>query len=214
LQNAKPGEIITFGAYPRTEDGADLIPIKWLVLQKSGSELFILSEYILDSRRYHSDSLDITWHDSDLRKWLNNEFYNVAFNDSEKVFIKTIHCADNGEGSTDTEDKIFLLSVSAVKELTYKFDEDSLCAKRRAIGTEFSKIKKDDRCHLYVYDKKVRDDYIIENGEEFGCSWWWLRTQGNTSSRAFFVGPRSSVRGYGRVNLACYGVRPALKIIL
>jgi hypothetical protein len=211
-QNTKPREIITFGTYPQTSDGADVIPIKWRVLQNSGSELFILSEYILDSKRYHNAFIDITWRDSDLRKWLNDEFYNAAFNDFEKSLIKTTHCTDNGEDSTDTEDKIFLLSVSEAKELTSKLDEDSLSVKRAAIGTEFSKIKKDDGCRLYVYDKKVRYNYMIENGEEFGCSWWWLRTQGNTSSRTFFVGTRSSIRSYGRVNLACYGVRPALKI--
>jgi len=67
VQNAKPGKIITYGTYPQTADGADVIPIKWRVLQNSGSELFILSEYILDSKRYHSDFLDIT-RDSDLRR--------------------------------------------------------------------------------------------------------------------------------------------------
>lgn len=65
-----------------------------------------------------------------------------------------------------------------------------------------------------MYDGKVRDNYIIENGEEFGCSWWWLITQLGSSSRAVFIGPRSSIRSYGRVNLARYGVRPALKINL
>ena len=82
--------------------------------QNSGRELFLLSEYILDCRRYHGesvdmkwrDSVDITWHDCDLRKWLNDEFYNTAFNATEKEFIKTTHCADNGEGA-DTEDKVF-----------------------------------------------------------------------------------------------------------
>ena len=107
-----------------------------------------------------------------------------------------------------------MLSVSEVKELTDKLGEDSLSAKRRAIGTEFSKIKKNNGCHLYVYDKKFRYNNIIENGEEFGCSWWWLRTQGNSSSRSFFIGTRNSIRSYGRVNLACYAVRPALKINL
>jgi hypothetical protein len=195
-------------------DGADRTPIKWRVLQNSGRESFILSEYILDCKRYHGEYADITWRDCDLRKWLNYEFYNSAFNAAEKKFIKTTYCTDNGECSTDTEDKVFLLSVSEVKELTDKLGEDSLSAKRRAIGTEFSKIKKNNGCHLYVYDKKFRYNYIIENGDEFGCSWWWLRTQGNSSSRAFFIGTRNSIRSYGRVNLACYGVRPALKINL
>ena len=38
MQNAKPGEIITFGTYPESEDGIEL-PIKWRVLQNSDSEL-------------------------------------------------------------------------------------------------------------------------------------------------------------------------------
>lgn len=58
--------------------------------------------------------------------------------------------------------------------MTPRIGEDSLSTKRRAIGTEFSKTKKNSGCHLYVYDKKVKDNYIIENDEEFGCSWWWL----------------------------------------
>jgi hypothetical protein len=214
LRSVKPGDIITFGTYPQTAHSADKTPIKWRVLQNSGSELFVLSEYILDCKQYHLENVDITWRDSDLRRWLNDEFYHAAFNDSEMKFIKPTLCTDNGEGSSDTEDKIFLLSVAEVKELTYKLEENSLSAKRRAIGTELSRIKKSDGCRLYMYDKTVKADYIIENGEELGCSWWWLRTQLGISSRAFFVGPRSSIRSYGRVNLACYGVRPALKINL
>ncbi|WP_405173962.1 GNAT family N-acetyltransferase [Paenibacillus sp. FSL H8-0260] len=209
-ERAKPGEIITFGAYPQMADGADQMPIKWRVLQNSGRELFILSEYILDCRRYHGEYVDVTWHDSDLRKWLNDEFYNAAFNDSEHRLIKTTQCTDNGEGSINTEDKIFLLSVSEANEFTFKLGEDTLRAKRRAVGTGFSKEKKNDGCKLYVYDKKVKADYILEKDEEFGCSWWWLRTQPAISSRAYFVGTRSSIRSYGHVNLACYGVRPAL----
>jgi len=212
--NTKPGEIITFGTYPQTADGTDKTLIKWRVLQNTGNELFLLSENILNCKQYHSEDVDITWNDSDLRKWLNTEFYNTAFNTAEKKLVKITHCADNGDDSPDTEDKVFLLSVSEVKALTDKHGEDSLSTKRRTIGTEFSKITNDNGCHLYVYDGKVRDDYIIEHRVAFGCSWWWLRTQGNSSSRAFFIGPRSSVRSYGRVNLSCYGVRPAFKLDL
>ncbi|WP_341279675.1 DUF6273 domain-containing protein [Paenibacillus sp. FSL H8-0537] len=214
FRNAEPGALLTFGTYPQAADGTDRTPIMWRVLQNSGSELFLLSEFILDCRRYHSEFVDISWHSSDMRKWLNDEFYNTAFNDSEKRFIQTAYCTDNGEGSADTFDKVFLLSVSEVRELTYKHDEVALSAKRRAIGTGFSKIKKADGCHLYVYDKTVKADYIIENGEKSGCSWWWLRTQPVNSSRAYFIGPRSSVRSYGLVNLARDGVRPALKVIV
>lgn len=209
--NAKPGEIISFGMYPQRADGTDETPIKWRVLHNSGGELFVLSEYILDCRRYHNDCepynsehADIAWSDCDLRKWLNGEFYNTAFSAAEKNLVKTTLCMDNGEDSPDTKDEIFLLSVAEVKELP----KDML----RAVGTQYAKEKKADGCRLYVYDKSVPRDYVTVKGMKHGCSWWWLRTRGNNSSRAFFIGTRASIRSYGRVNLSCYGVRPALKL--
>jgi len=82
MQKAKPGEITTFGTYPQTVDGRSRTPIKWKVLENSGSELFLLSEYILDCKRYHGktvdikwrDCVEITWRDCDLSNWLNDEF--------------------------------------------------------------------------------------------------------------------------------------------
>lgn len=143
-ENIKPGEVITFGTYPHTAEGTDKTPIKWRVLKSSDNELFILSEYFLDCRRYHGESadikwgdcVDITWHDCDLRKWLNSEFYNTAFTAAEKEFIKTTHCMDNGEGTPDTKDKVFLLSVTEIKDLSDIHGKGL----RRAIGTDFAKI--------------------------------------------------------------------------
>ena len=215
-QKAKPGEIITFGTYPQMAEGTDNTPIKWRVLENSGNELFVLSEYILDCKRYHGksadikwrDCVDITWHDCDLRIWLNDEFYNKAFNSAEKEFVKVTHCTGNGEDSPDTKDKIFLLSVSEIKDLSEIHGKDF----RRAVGTDFAKTKKPDGCNLYVYDKTNKDNYIILDGEEVGCSWWWLRTQGNKPSRAYFIGTSFSIRSYANVSLARDGVRPAFKI--
>lgn len=212
LKEPQPGEMVTFGSYPQTAEGTDKTPIQWRVLQNTGGDLFLLSEYILDCKRYYNEFSDITWRDCDLRQWLNGEFYEAAFNSSEKSIIQTTLCRDNGDHSEDTEDKVFLLSVPEVKELTYKHDGEPSGVRRRAIGSDFAKIKKNDGCRLYVYDKKVGADYIAENGEAYGCSWWWSRTQLGSASRAVFIGPRSSIRSYGRVDLACYGVRPAIKI--
>lgn len=214
-RNIKPGEIITFGTYSQSKDGI-VLPMEWRVLQNSGGELFVLSEYILECKRYHGksidikwrDCVDITWQDCDLREWLNDEFYNTAFNAAEKELIKTTHCTDNGEGSPDTEDNVFLLSVNELKAFSDLHGKDVL----RAAGTDFAKTKKHDGCSLYVYDKTDKDNYIIKDGEEVGCSWWWLRTQGNKPSRAYFVGPSCSIRSYANVSLARDGVRPALVI--
>ncbi|MCA0454346.1 MAG: DUF6273 domain-containing protein [Chloroflexi bacterium] len=213
-KSLKPNDMITFGTYPQTTEGADSTPIQWRVLRHSGDELFLLSEYLLDCKRYHGAYTDITWHDCDLRRWLNDAFYNRAFNAAEKVLMKTAHCTGNGETSPDTDDKVFLLSIAEVDNLTEQFGKEF----RRTRGTEFAKVKKADGCQLYVMDKNVPADYITEDGITYGCSWWWLRNQGSlkdtghTPSRTVFVGTRASIRHYARVNREGYGVRPAIKL--
>ena len=212
FESAKLGEIISFGLYQQTADDADKTPIQWRVLRNSDGELLLLSEHILDCKRYHGEFADTSWRDCDLRRWLNEEFYHAAFDAAEKQRIQTTLCTDNGEGSPDTRDKVFLLGAAEVKELTESRNHNQN-SPRRAVGTEWAKVKKADGCQLYVYDKSVEADYLSENGVTRGCSWWWLRTQLHESAaRATFVGPRASIRSYARVNLACYGVRPALKL--
>jgi hypothetical protein len=214
--NTKPGDIITFGAYSQTADGSDRTPITWHVLQQNNREILILSEYILDCKRYHEAYTDITWRDCTLRTWLNNVFYNVAFNAAEKEHIRTNRSADNGIGSPDTEDQVFLLSIADVERVTRALGKEF----RRTRGTEFAKVKKVDGCQLYVMDKNVPADYITEGGSTYGCSWWWLRNQGHLKdtghdpSRAVFVGTRASIRHYARVNREGYGVRPGLVLHL
>src|SRR5436309_650359 len=75
LGHARPGDIILFGMYPQTADGADRTPIAWRVLRHADRELLVVSEYILDCKRYHGEYADVTWRDCDLRQWLNDAFY-------------------------------------------------------------------------------------------------------------------------------------------
>jgi hypothetical protein len=76
-----------------------------------------------------------------------------------------------------------------------------------------ARTKADGR-RLYVYDKGFERDYLVQDGQKYGCSWWWTWTQPQAhdgrSSRAAFVGSRGDVKGYGRVDLARHGVRPAI----
>jgi hypothetical protein len=82
-RSATPGDIVTFGTYPQRADGSDQTPIQWRVLENRGRESFLLSEYILDCKRYHRESTAVTWQDCDLRRWLNDAFYDSAFTDAE-----------------------------------------------------------------------------------------------------------------------------------
>ena len=194
----KIGETIEFGNYPQDKDGTEK-PIEWIVMKKEGNQVLLLSKYVLDAKSYNEGWGDVTWEISDIRQWLNNEFYTTAFNKAEKAKIQTslIKNEDNSEygtsGGNDTEDKVFLLSE---KEADTLFSDEE---ERIAKATE--------------YAEKLGVD-INENSEEKGA-WWWLRSLGNDSFYAALVNYYGWVYGDGiGVNCNVYGVRPALHLNL
>ena len=109
----KVGKTIEFGNYPQDKDGTEK-PIEWIVMKKEGNQVLLLSKYVLDAKPYNKELEDVTWETSDIRQWLNNEFYTTAFNKAEKAKIQTslIKNEDNSKygtnGGNDTEDNHFL----------------------------------------------------------------------------------------------------------
>ena len=191
----KIGETIEFGNYPQEEDGTEK-PIEWIVMKKEGNQVLLLSKYVLDAKPYNEEVEEVTWETSDIRKWLNNEFYTTAFNKAEKAKIQTslIKNEDNSEygtsGGNDTEDKVFLLSE---KEAETLFSNDK---KRIAKATEYAE-------ESGVY------------GNEEKAAWWWLRSPGDDRYCAAVVNSDGWVYGDGsRVNGSDDGVRPALHLNL
>ena len=62
-------------------------PIEWYVVdyRSKNNEFYLYSKKILDVKCYNETmSNSVNWENCDLRKWLNNEFYNSAFSDAEK----------------------------------------------------------------------------------------------------------------------------------
>lgn len=105
-------------------------PIKWRILNETEDELMLISEFILDNMEFYHNEKDRVingkiiypnnWEHSNIRKWLNNNFYNTAFNETEKELIKAKlldnHNSYNSFSSKylreqkDTLDKVYLLS--------------------------------------------------------------------------------------------------------
>ena len=191
----KVGETIEFGNYPQDKDGTEK-PIEWIVMKKEGNQVLLLSKYVLDAKPYNEEVEEVTWETSDIRKWLNNEFYTTAFNKAEKAKIQTslIKNEDNSEygtsGGNDTEDKVFLLSE---KEAETLFSNDK---KRIAKATEYAE-------ESGVY------------GNEEKAAWWWLRSPGHWSDGAAVVNRNGWVyRDGDYVSSSVDGVRPALHLNL
>ena len=98
--------------------GSSSVPahVEWMVLDRRGDRVLLLSRYGLDAQPYHQTSTAVNWSNSDIRRWLQNEFYNEAFTAEEQTMIATtqnatpINSNNAGSPGPNTYDKVFLLS--------------------------------------------------------------------------------------------------------
>lgn len=101
------GDQIMLGQYLR--NGED-IPIEWIVVDSTKKQYLILSKYLIKEMPYFSGALEkhefIGWAHSDVRKWLNDEFYMSAFDENERARI----CLKKhkNKSDVDTEDYVFI----------------------------------------------------------------------------------------------------------
>ena len=184
------GDIVKFGRYKQNSNKKE--PIEWRVLAAENGKALIISQYALNCKKYNKSYEDTSWEKCTLRKWLNNDFLNSAFNPTEQDLIQlSIVTADNNpEYSTnqgnDTEDKVFLLSVKELEKY-FKNDEDRKCTPTKLAINNGA--------------------YMNDNGQ---C-WWWLRSLGVNSYEASSVITNGSVDFVGNdVDSNNDSVRPAM----
>ena len=119
-----PGDIIEFGSYEQdniTGNGPE--PIEWIVLDVDGNEAFLVSVHSLDGRGFNETRrLQVSWDDSDIRKWLNQDFIYIAFSDEEKASLVPVE----NETEDHSKDLVFLLSDEEVKKY-FSTDVERIC---------------------------------------------------------------------------------------
>lgn len=96
-------------------------PICWRICESDGEEWYLLCDSVIDYRQYDLVSNDYKY--SDIRSWLNYDFYNVAFTPQQQGYIAVTE-VDNSAESTgysnnpcacrNTLDKIFLPSYAEI----------------------------------------------------------------------------------------------------
>ena len=193
----KPGTVVTFGSYEQDNiimNGTE--PIEWYVLYAKDDQALLLSKYALFSGAYNDDPVATTWDGCSLRSWMNDVFYEAAFTSQEQKAILTaivtaeknpVHSTSAGD---QTEDKVFLLSISEAK----KFLTDKKLL------------------------KGVPTEYAVSNGTRVtpqDTCWYWLRTPGKTRAEAAYVTTEIKINQTG-VPVSFYdsGVRPAIWVDL
>lgn len=209
---------ISFGGY------------QWIILEEKDNKILILTEEIIGQRDYHSDLVDITWEDSEMRQYLNSTFYET-FSPKEQARILETQVSDRDNPWSGTKcgnptiDKVFLLSYDEV--IRYFGDSGDM---RNRISW-FWEDTKGFPGGIPVRNTTALTDGLFINDQycparrafkpDGTLGWWWLRSPGgagqHTSGSVGLIGeiflcgddvynhPYRDINGDG-------GIRPAMWI--
>ena len=203
LKSISVYDVITFGKYS-SDSGyyAQESDIEWIVLEKQGNSLFVISKQAVGNELYNETDTAVTWETCTLRSWLNDEFLNSAFTSEEQAKIQTtdVVAEKNPVYDTDpgnnTKDKIFLLSITEAEKY-FTTDLRMVCA-----GSGGGPV-------------------CTTAGGQYACR-WWLRTPGIDQQHAAYIFNGKGDYIYEGYNVAsifepnvadgggCAGVRPAM----
>ena len=193
-------------------------PIKWIVLEESGSKIKVIAEENVLAVPFNTTTEDTNWALSSLRDWLNAlndsknaiNFYNSAFTADEKAVIVTqdIKTENNPQYKDVTsgeavKDRVSLLSIEDFENnpkwadgLFKENKKDGLTLDRAASNTEYAIFK--GAAPAESYDRK-------------NSSWYWLRNSGVNNQYAAYVNEMGTVipAGYN-VGFSQISVRPVI----
>lgn len=159
-------------------------PIKWRVLKIRGSKATLLADRMPDTHPFHLTAEDTDWSRSDLRAWLNNEFFSRAFSEQEQQAILDTENDNAGNsyyGTSSgpfTTDKVFLLSANEIYASPLATDYGFYA------GYGIDDPAKRFRSTLYA---KCRGAWWSSVDAYRGNSFWMMRTSGYTNANVAYV---------------------------
>ncbi len=194
----KAGDELEFGRFYdlNSDDEIERVPIKWMVLDRINEYALLITKDIIKTMPYNYLWSPTNWRDSNIRLWLNYDFYDIAFNDIEKMRIRKVITENVGNhvqnviSEFQTNDYVFLLSIEEAKQY-FKYSKDY-----RAVGTKYAKKE---GLWISKYETSV------------GYSVWWLRSPGRSMSSAAIVYAAGGI-GYSGDGVATRGngLRPCI----
>lgn len=197
IGQAEVGSIVYFGRYEQDGDAADgAEDIAWVLLDKSDGRALLLCRDGLDCRKFQDSFVTCRWDGSSLRSWLNGEFLNDAFDESERrrILNTVIEGEDNPRYGTDGGGE----SVCAVFALSTGEAERYLAGQKKLAATLPSDVAG-----------------ALEAGRPNGNCCWWLRTPGYSGKYCAYVDSEGVISYEG---MYCdnrhFTVRPALYLAL
>lgn len=137
-----------------------------------------------------------------LRTWLNDDFYNTAFGESEKTEIATSAVETSG---TITNDKVYLLSSDDIVNVDYGFMSDGAAADnaRKIDGSE------------YALSQNLYCSASISGGrtDSLRTIFWYTRTAGSDTEKENLIctDNNGEITQTGPID-RCVGVVPAIQL--
>ncbi len=222
---------------PQKENGYEALtiywykfePIKWVIVDSSDGSLLLVSTMILDSQpfrnfyksyntswtttSYYTDSSRLFYADnyaeSDIRIWLNKDFFNTAFGKDEQNKIITslvsngfettlLAESDRNHVSEDTSDNVFLLSNSEV-QLYKEFLIDGMLTTGRKEATAYALVQ-----GYYTFSS----GWLLRSPRGWVDGW-----NGNYVYSCNILSNDFMQWGIGYVNGTGSGISPAIRII-
>ena len=119
------GNIVLFGRYEQDGDLSNgQERIQWAVLDVQDGKALLISRFLLEVMPFNDKGKAKGWENSTIRKWLNGDFYQQAFTDTEKAAILetelTYTTAYQGEKKAakwkGTKDRVFFLLKPEIKD--------------------------------------------------------------------------------------------------
>lgn len=183
---------IEVGSYMQEiNDKCAVQPIIWDVIKEDEDKLLLISHKCLDYRVFNNEKDSVDWGKSEIRKWLNGEFFETAFSDAEKKMILL----------TKHDDK----EISKFKDYVFLLNKE-----------EFMLLDNDNRSALMT--KYARDKYSQKLGYKYTepYAFWWLREPGVDVKGGYdvtHVCANGSLNGFARSDSSHPdGIRPAMWI--
>lgn len=189
-------------------------PITWNVFSNSDGEYYILSSVLLDAHRYKAywsgtdgnGRYANNYEYSEIRSWLNDDFYNSAFALNNSYIqpstvdnsASTTNSSSNSYACSNTQDKVFLPSYQDYINSDYGFSTST-----GSTDTRYCKTTDWARARGALYS--TSSSYLY-NG------FYWTRSPNSDYSGYALSVDYDGYLDRSSVNYTCNSVRPALTI--
>lgn len=195
IADADIGCTVEFGSYC-------FEPVKWYVVGKEGNELTLLAANIIEEKAFDDEARNVTWAQCSLRKWLNDEFRNTAFSESEKNMLVKVN-----------DDFVSVPGINDINDISSRLDKEFLCAAPTLHAFKLG---------IYTYNPMNHvikcTDWGSSGHSDYAYGCWWLSDNGPLQGTAAFVNEFGNVMetgmftgGYSYSDGLC-GVRPLITI--